>query len=435
MTDIPSDNHLPPKNETAVLRHPHFGDLRRHLAVNMELADQGRHSITLQEFPYIHLSITGRCYARCRGCVNAAITSSYKGDRRDIIPIADTDPERDVACLTHLIGDMEVSPVTICLYGGEPLLEMAKIARVYDLLAQNGLPHQIRYMLYTNGDLLKKAVAAIPAIMADIWLYTISIDGRQEQHDTVRLGTDLAKIHAGLRALNAIRRGTVIMWSTLREEQSLDDCYEEFLFLYRQGLVDHFYFHWVETAEPFIDLENYGKRYQDDLHRIMNDYVSSLQKGKILPIVHINELVVYLLTGHDRGSSACGVELAQNYDLIDGKIHSCADLPPELALGTIDPSGKPLMVHRDLTYLVQYKDELRCRECGVHAYCGGRCPVQAYSGGAVRMKQYCQLMRLHVGTVKEYLGAIETALRQHSLAAQDLYDASGLYARFTDVTP
>lgn len=427
---MPLVNHV-----IAGITHPHFGDLRRLMAVDMQFTDKSRHTITLQEPPYIHLSITGRCYARCRGCVNAAITSSYAGDRRDIIPIADTNPQRDVACITHLIGNMEVGPVVICLYGGEPLLEMKKIAQVYDLLAQNGLSHNLRYMLYTNGDLLKKAVISMPTIMADIWLYTVSIDGRLEQHNTVRLGTDLTKIHDGLTALKAIRRGTVIMWSTLREEQSLDDCYEEFLFLYRKGLADHFYFHWVETSEPFADLEKYGKRYQDDLHRIMNDYVTSLKDGSILPIVHINELIVYLLTGHERGSSACGVELAQNYDLIDGMIHACADLPPELALGTIDPSGKPQMTRKDLNFLVQYKDELRCKECGVHAYCGGRCPVQAYSGGIIRMKQYCQLMRLHVGTVKEYLPFIASALHQHSLTAQDLYDVSGFYAQFTDVTP
>jgi radical SAM protein with 4Fe4S-binding SPASM domain len=330
---------------------------------------------------------------------------------------------------------MGPGPVLVCLYGGEPLLKTDTIAQVHARLSEFDLPNQIRYMLYTNGDLLSDAVAKIPEIMVDIWLYTVSIDGREAQHNAIRCGTNLTRIHAGLTALYPLRKGIVLMWSTLREEQSLADCYAEFLLLYEQKLVDQFYYHWVETKEPFVDLHRYADQYATDLQRILDDYVRSLQKGKILPIVHINELLVYLLTGHERGGSACGVELAGNYDLIDGKIHSCADLPPELAIGTIDPAGRPQLNHHDLSFLVRYKDELHCYRCGVHAYCGGRCPVQALAGGRERMLQYCQLMRLHVGTVKDYLHKIITAMVKNGLSAQDLYDASGFFAQFTDVTP
>ncbi len=419
------------------LLHSRYGDLRKHAAVEMQATHTDvNYHVRLDTLPYIHLSITGSCYARCKGCVNAALTASYDGDRRDIIPIQDTDPKRDAACITHLVKEMDTTgPVLICLYGGEPLLKTDKIAQVYSRLSKSGLPNQIRYMLYTNGDLLANAVAAIPEIMADIWLYTVSIDGREEQHNATRCGTNLSRIHAGLSAIRPLRTGTVVMWSTLREEQSLADCYAEFLFLYENRLVDQFYYHWVETKEPFTDLQHYADRYVKDLRRILDDYVESLQQGKILPIAHINELLVYLLTGHDRGSSACGVELAGNYDLIDGKIHSCADLPPELAIGTIDASGRPQLNHQDLSFLVRYKDELHCYRCGVHAYCGGRCPVQAHAGGRGRMLQYCQLMRLHVGTVKEYLDPITAVMEQNGLTTQNLYDASGFFAQFTDVTP
>jgi len=433
-----ADTHHRPSTEgnSSGLIHSRYGDLRKHTAMEMHSGhiDKNYH-VRMDTVPYIHLSITGSCYARCKGCVNAALTASYDGDRRDIIPIQDTDPKRDAACIANLIREMGTGPVLICLYGGEPLLKTDKIAQVHTRLSESGLPNQIRYMLYTNGDLLSNAVATISEIMADIWLYTVSIDGREDQHNATRCGTNLSRIHAGLTALRPLRKGTVLMWSTLREEQSLADCYAEFLFLYENKLVDQFYYHWVETKEPFADLQLYADQYTTDLQRILDDYVHSLQKGEILPIVHINELLVYLLTGHERGGSACGVELPGNYDLIDGKIHACADLPPDLAIGTIEASGRPQLNHQDLSYLVLYKDELQCYRCGVHAYCGGRCPVQAHAGGRVRMIQYCQLMRLHVGTVKDYLQAITSAMEKNGLTAQDLYDASGFFAQFTDVTP
>ena len=432
-----ADTHHPSaKHKQSGLIHSRYGDLRKHTAVEMHSAPLDENSpVRMDTMPYIHLSITGSCYARCKGCVNATLTASYDGDRRDIVPIKDTDPKRDAACIAHLIREMGPGPVLVCLYGGEPLLKTDTIAQVHARLSESDLPNQIRYMLYTNGDLLSDAVAKIPEIMADIWLYTVSIDGREAQHNAIRCGTNLTRIHAGLTALYPLRKGIVLMWSTLREEQSLADCYAEFLLLYEQKLVDQFYYHWVETKEPFVDLHRYADQYVTDLKRILDDYVRSLQKGKILPIVHINELLVYLLTGHERGGSACGVELAGNYDLIDGKIHSCADLPPELAIGTIDAAGRPQLNHHDLSFLVRYKDELQCYRCGVHAYCGGRCPVQAHAGGRERMLQYCQLMRLHVGTVKDYLHKIITAMVKNGLSAQDLYDASGFFAQFTDVTP
>lgn len=417
------------------LYHSRFGDLSDPASVTMEQKYSEAFPFANRPVPYIHLSITGRCYARCMGCVNAAITASYPGKRSDIVPIEDTRPDRDAACIAHLIRAQGQGPVVVCFYGGEPLLETEKIAEVCSLLKEAGLPNAISYMLYTNGDLLHKAVQSHPALMRDIWLYAVSIDGCKEQHNRIRLGTNIDRIHQGLASLKTIRTGKVLMWSTLREDQLLLNCFEEFLELHEKGFADQFFWHWVETSEPFNQLEAYAKRYGSDLVAIMDTYTDWLEKGNILPIVHINELVVYLLSGYKRNSSACGVELAKNFDLIDGKIHSCADLPPELAIGTIDDSGLPLIDDHDLSFLIRYKNDLGCYTCKVHDYCGGRCPVQAYSGGTERLGQYCQLMRLHIGCVKEYLARIIAAMDKHAIRLQDLYDTSAFYAQFTDATP
>jgi hypothetical protein len=71
----------------------------------------------------------------------------------------------------------------------------------------------------------------------------------------------------------------------------------------------------------------------------------------------------------------------------------------------------------------------------VHAYCGGRCPVQAVTGSIARLHQYCQLMRLHVSTVNDYLDEIVSALENHAITPQYIYDHSAVYVQFTDGTP
>jgi radical SAM protein with 4Fe4S-binding SPASM domain len=225
------------------------------------------------------------------------------------------------------------------------------------------------------------------------------------------------------------------MWSTLREDQSLLDCFKEFTYLHDRGFVDQFFWHWVESGTPFSALSQYATGYENDLRHIMDIYVAKLDAGILLPITHINELVLFLLTGKIRQSTACGVELAQNYDIVAGKIHSCADLPEQYSIGTIAADGTPNITKQDLSWLTNYKNDLGCKKCGVHSYCGGRCPVQAVTGSIERLRQYCQLMRLHVSIVSDFMDDIISALESHAITPQYIYDHSAFYVKFTDGTP
>jgi radical SAM protein with 4Fe4S-binding SPASM domain len=412
-----------------------FGDLGRPDTVRINHPG-GCFSFVEYEPTSIHLTVTGRCYARCKGCINAAITTPCPaGSRAESAPVADTDPRRDSAAILNLLRQHPDREGVVCFYGGEPLLAPEAILEVMDRIEAAGPARPVRYMLYTNGDLLEKTAVRHPELIRRLWLLSVSIDGRSEQHERVRPGTSLARIRQGLAAVKSLDPGTVLMWSTLREEQSLADCFAEFMALHERHEVRQFFWHWVETAEPFADFAAYAAGYDRDLTRIMDVYVERLRQGVILPLVHINELVLFALSGTARNSSGCGVELAGNYDLIDGLLHSCADLPPELAIGRIEADGTLRFTPHDLGSLVAYKEGLGCYRCGVHSYCGGRCPVQAHAGTAQRLAQYCRLMRLHVAIVLERLAEIAAAVGRHGLSAQHFYDGSAVYAQFTDVTP
>ena len=416
--------------------HAGLGDLNAHNAFIMPGGNEAKYTYTEITPLYIHLSVTGRCQASCQGCINIAFndTEADTGVRKNV-PFNDTDPVRDAHGIANLIKKNPYETVTICLYGGEPLLVCDKIKALIENINQKNLPNTIRYMLYTNGELLEKAAESHPEMMRNIWLYSVSIDGTQEQHERIRRGTNLTRIHKGLAAINKIRQGQVLMWSTLRENQSLIDCFNEFTCLYERGLVDQFFWHWVEIGDPFQHLPAYANSYAEDLQQIMDIYVAKLKTGILLPITHINELVLYLLSGKKRKSTACGVELARNFDIVDGMIHSCADLPPQYAIGTIDADGFPHITPQDLSWLTNYKNALNCSKCGVHSYCGGRCSVQAITGSFERLLQYCQLMRLHVATVNDYLDEITAALKNHNMTLQYIYDRSAFYVQFTDGTP
>ncbi len=419
-----------------IIHHERLGDLSAHNAFIMRGRDKVKFKYT-ETFPlYIHVSITGRCQARCQGCINTAFNAAVNGKSTiNNAAFKDTDPVRDAHCIVNLIKENTTETATICLYGGEPLLASDKMQALIKNIAQADLPHHVRYMLYTNGELLEKSTRSHPEMMRSIWLYSVSIDGTRVQHERIRRGTSLTHIHAGLAAIKDIRQGQVLMWSTLREDQSLLDCFNEFTCLHDRGLVDQFFWHWVESGAPFAALAQYAACYEKDLQHIMDIYVAKLNVGILLPITHINELVLYLLTGKKRKSTACGVELARNYDIVDGKIHSCADLPVQYSIGTIAEDGTPNITPQDLSWLTNYKNDLGCKKCGVHGYCGGRCPVQAVTGSIERLHQYCQLMRLHVSIVNEYMDEIASALGSHAITPQYIYDHSAFYVQFTDGTP
>jgi radical SAM protein with 4Fe4S-binding SPASM domain len=358
---------------------------------------------------------------------------SFNNQRKN--HFSDVVPERDAEAILQLLPGMQEKDVVICLYGGEPLMAIDKIERLYRILSTKELPFNLRFMVYTNGQLLREAIERHGDLMSYIWLFSLSIDGRETQHNKIRVGTDLASIHKNLRLLKDVRKGPLLMWSTLRDGQSLFDCFEEFLELKENGFADHFFWHWVETRKPFQNYAAYIAKYEEDLRRIMDNYVHTLSRGEALSIIHINELILYLLTGKKRGTTGCGVEVERNFDIVGGKIYACADLPLSEPIGHIEDNGTPHFKPYNLSLFTTYKSDLGCYECGVHNYCGGRCPVQALASEAEGLIQYCQLIRVHVGVVMDYIPQISELLAAHSITLQDLYDCSAVFAQFTDVTP
>jgi uncharacterized protein len=379
----------------------------------------------------INLTVTQRCYAGCKGCINSSLTFAGEGKRAG--DDLECDPERDAALIGRIVDKYPGSNVTICFYGGEPFIEPDRMDRIRVLLNGSPAAGRIKYMVYSNGELVADAMEKYPALINSIWLYSISIDGSIKQHEQVRPGTSLGKIIDSLIKLRTVSKGNILVWSTLREEQSLMDCFRQFISMHRHGLADHFFWHWADTMQPYNDFKSYSKQYEEELELLMKHYVSWLSDGEILPVSHINELVLYFMEGKKRGHTACGVELSHNYDIQGGRIHACADLPS--SLGACSPDGEIDIPSAALQSLVSYKATLGCRDCSMHFYCGGRCPVQALAGSPERTAQICKLMHIHINTVKRHIGYINKMLLRHHISHQQLYDSSAFITRYTDVVP
>lgn len=414
--------------------HPRLGDLADPRAVVIPpVSPSASAKLPLDRSLILHVTITGRCNARCAGCINVSLTCE---GRQDALRLFEADPQREALGLLALAKRFPRQKVVVAFYGGEPFLEPAKLEAICRFLRRSEEGPRFRFMVYTNGTLIHRVLEKHPDLLSQLWLVSFSVDGRKEQHERFRRGTNLDRIHANMALLRRNAPHTkVLLWSTLREKQSLRDCVEEFVTLYEKGWVDYFFYHFAETDAPFEDFSRYLRRYEEDFAFLLQLYIDYLKEGRIFPLIHLNELLAYILTGYRRGHTACGAELATNFDLVGGKILACADLPPSLALGEITSQGEVRLHTQDLSPLAAYREYLPCRECGIEPYCGGRCPVQALTGSVERTLQYCQLLRLHVGMVLERLGEIKALLSRHHLSPSQLYLEAGYLARYTDVIP
>jgi len=412
--------------------HPRFGDLSLSDAVRMSGAPYRPPAHPAIDDVIIHLTVTGRCNARCDGCINTSLESGCR-ERGQVVMEFECDPARDAATIVSVARDYGDRPVTVALYGGEPLLEVDRVLQLVRALDATPIAPRVRYMLYTNGQLLEKVLRLCPGLFQRVKLLSVSIDGDAEQHRRFRPGTDLPTIETGLTRLREAFDGEVLFWSTLRAGQSLRSCFDQFLAYCDKSLVGHFFWHWAESPDPYRDFAAYLRRYGEELEYVVQTYVEHLRRGRLLSIVHLNELVTYLMTGRVRGHSACAVELAENYDIVGGRVTACADLPLSiggLPVNAVDQGSAP-----ELGFLVTYRGSLGCDSCGVYPYCGGRCPVQVLAGSPERTLQICQLMRLHVGIVQERMDDITGALARAGITSDALYDTSAYIARYTDVVP
>ena len=105
------------------------------------------------------------------------------------------------------------------------------------------------------------------------------------------------------------------------------------------------------------DFPGYVQRYGEELESVVHTYIERLRQGTLLSIIHLNELVLYLLTGRIRGHSACAVELSENYDIVGGRLTACADLP--LSLGVLPAVAGERDESPDLSFLVSYRQSPR----------------------------------------------------------------------------
>jgi len=396
--------------------------------------------ITLEELlkgnlPIIfHLTVTGRCNARCEGCLN----SLMYGERARFAKTWEEAPEASIKALDWLIQSTNGDSIFVAFYGGEPLLVFERVRLIAERLRKTHNNKKLGFILYTNGMLLNEALLKDNKFFEELDFLIVSIDGTKEQHNKFRKGTDLEKIEKNLEYLKSQCHTKVIMWSTLREGMSLRDCVDEFFYLYQRGLVDFFFWHLIDTDEPLKDFETFRHNYLKDLIFLLERFIEAMEERKILPVLPLAELIYFLIKGIRRGQTGCGVEKLRNFDILAGKVLPCVDMGDGLVVvdflngKSADPDLSKLQ--NKLLEVISYKEWLGCEHCEAEFFCGGRCPV-LIKKSPHRSIQYCILTRDLVSLTKDSLPQIEKTLKSSGFSEDALYYPYGYLNLLTDVVP
>jgi len=317
-----------------------------------------------------HLTVTGRCNARCEGCLNSLIY----GDREGFAKSWEEDTEANLKALDWLTEQTTEAQAFVAFYGGEPLLVFDKVRTIAKELKTKYKDKELRFILYTNGMLLDKAVFQDPQFFQELDFLFVSIDGTKDQHNRFRKGTSLERIEKNLQILKKEASQTkVLMWSTLREGMRLKDYVDEFLKLYQAKLCDFFFWHLIELDKPIDDLQTFRRLYQEDLRHLLDIFVCALFKGEILPFLPLTELIYFSLKGIRRGQTGCGVEKLRNFDILSGKVLPCVDMGEELIVADFtngDPKETPAdELKKRLSQIVSYREWLSCKACFAEFFC------------------------------------------------------------------
>ena len=418
----------------------HLDRVRKLIIVNSIKCDLATTMIALNEFlrdglPRVfHITVTGRCNARCEGCLNSLIY----GEREVFAKSWEEDQQTSLQALDWLIRQTNGAPTFVAFYGGEPLLVFDRVRYIAKEVKTNHKDKDLRFILYTNGMLLDKAISQDPDFFRELDFLFVSIDGTKEQHNRYRKGTSLEKIEKNLQILKKTSQTKVLMWSTLREGMRLKDCVDEFLKLYQAKLCDFFFWHLIELDKPIKDLQTFRKHYQEDLRHLLEVFLLYLRKGEVLSILPLAELIYFSLKGIRRGQTGCGVEKLRNFDILAGKVLPCVDMGEDIILadfskGKLRKNNNEELKER-LRHLVSYRDWLGCKACPAEFFCGGRCPVLIKTSPE-RAKQYCLLTQDLVSITKELLPLVKEALFINNIPEESLYYPYGWLNLLTDVVP
>lgn len=315
------------------------------------------------------LEVSQDCNLRCAYCY--AEGGAYGGKPRLLSPQM---ARKAVNLLLREADERE--SVTLVLFGGEPLLNMAAVEAAVDEAARGGAEtgKKVQISLTTNGTLLTPEI--IDFLQRNKVSVSVSLDGPPDLHDANRPDCSgqgsYARILPKLRGLLHNSPAPVAARVTLTPDQwgRIEEVFDHLL-----GLGFHEV--GISPASP-ITPELLPDAGQEEtllagFDAMARRFAAAAEQGRILPFSNILDLLGRLHLGQTK-SVACGAGFGYLAVDAEGGFFPCHRLAGEesFRVGDLDDGADMEKIRSSLATLTAGKAEL-CSGCWARTLCTGGC--------------------------------------------------------------
>ena len=313
--------------------------------------------------------ISNECNLNCEYC------SILVNTKTNDLPVS---PIYSLSDLTSFIRSTQVMynqhELDIIFFGGEPTLDFGFISNL--IIEQDKELHEftIRYVLHTNGLLLKN----IP----DNILYRLSaimLSVNPLKIPSIRLNDSYFELIVS--SIQYIKRKSsvpIIGRFTITEKTSLYTLVMQF-----HNFFDYLYWQ-IENCQNFFDYDNFYKAYTYDLQLLISVWEGYLKKGVILKLIPFLSCAFYHHKNIESLKFLCGFNHNMLYIQTDGLCYSCAE----------DFLSKNNLIGNIITG-IKYPDfsikDIRCNSCKYLNMCFGRCGRMHREFSDEHIVEYCKL--------------------------------------------
>lgn len=320
------------------------------------------------------LNLTHRCNLACRYCIMA-------------MPKLRQDYQRGISSMTEatayqaidFIRPHSVPGLTLTFFGGEPLLEFARMKRVVEY-AESAYPNWFDYQIITNGTLLKPEM--IDFFKKYEFSFLFSLDGHEEAHDRLRVykrggGSVFRDAFGNLQQLRQAYPDCRCKVNSTYFKPTLD-LFESLKFFVEAG-IPHLRFDrgLVHQESPYaVTMKEISqvKRQFDDMARY---YLEGLLAGGVYLL---DPFILFMkrISKKVRRYRVCNTGVDYITIAANGDIYSCYKLLglEEQRLGHVQEGFSPTAAWKIWTRHVLQRPG--CSDCWARFYCGGGCIADNY---------------------------------------------------------
>jgi len=320
--------------------------------------------------------------------------------------------EVDIDIIKKFISK-DPSPI-ICFYGGDPLYKIPLMERIMDeVIAKH-------YVVQTNGIMLHRVR---PRYLRRIDTLLVSLDGRPETTDYYRGEGIYERVVKNIKyVVSSGFKGDLVARMTVSGHS---DIYKDVRYLLDLGDPKFTHVHWQLDAlwdyppeQRYNDFSKWVENsYNPGITRLINYWISEMEKGKVLGIAPFKGLMWSMITGENKYSLRCGSGEYAFAIGTDGRILACP-IAPEFSFNIL---GNIYSIEpRDLQNKVRISKP--CTSCEYYEYCGGRCLFanKTMLWGVDGFRNVCNTVKHLINSLLQYKDRVLELVKEGIVMLEDI---------------